>query len=109
MAKNVVAECVAAVALCALSGCGTFNNVTGHDGPLPLGRGAGRPYHGVIDDLTCFGRAYSEGDAGHSHTGILLVPYFMLIDAPLSPVGDYIRQLNSRPLSPDDLPATAAK
>ncbi len=38
--------------------------------------------------LGSFGEAFGLGDGGHPDTGIELVPYLTLIDAPLSLVGD---------------------
>lgn len=85
MARKRLAAC--AVALVLAAGCGTFNNVTEHDGPVPLGGGTQMPYGGVRMDLCSFGEAYAHGENGQ-RTGILLVPYFMFIDAPLSFIGD---------------------
>jgi uncharacterized protein YceK len=86
MAKKTFTACAAALILCA--GCGTFNNVTGHAGPAPLPAGHQEAYGGFKMSLGSFGEAFGLGDAGRSDTGIELVPYLTLIDAPLSFVGD---------------------
>ena len=86
MAKKKLAACAAALILWA--GCGTFNNVTGHEGPTPLPAGTQTPYGGFKMSLGSFGEAFGLGDGGHPDTGIELVPYLTLIDAPLSLVGD---------------------
>ena len=85
MARKGLAAC--AMALVLAPGCGTFNNVTGHDGPGLLRTGTRIPYGGVKLDYGSFEEAFAPNPARQG-AGILLVPYFMFIDAPLSLLGD---------------------
>jgi len=86
MGKNVLAACAAALALGALSGCGTVENVH-RDNPLVYG---GVREMGALGCQFCF-----RNDSTPEHPDRILGgfefcigSYFLLIDTPLSAIGD---------------------
>jgi hypothetical protein len=85
MARRGLAACALILILTAC--CGTFNNVTGHYGPAPLGQGTGMPYEGVKLDFGSFDEAFALAQNGQK-CGILLVPYVTFIDGVFSFIGD---------------------
>jgi len=72
---------IAAGMLCALSGCGTMENLSG----------SGGPYGGVRDDASIIAGCLSPGENATSNRAAdLAVATLLLIDLPLSVIGDTV-------------------
>ena len=110
MTRNVVAACAAALALCVRSGCGTMINLTG--------RGEGPKPYGGVEIVAKSGVAFSVGSVGEDNTvrffpalvGVPLGMYLLLVETPLSAVGDtltlpyvlYLKAQKDQPTGPPD-------
>jgi uncharacterized protein YceK len=81
---------VATCAACAAGGCGTVENLQGTDRSIPTGR----PYGGVRYDAELGMAMLADTSGGHggllgrSVQLLVLAPYFLAVDLPLSAVGD---------------------
>ena len=103
MARNVAAACVAAVALAAVSGCGTVMNLTHEPSEFTDPK---RPYGGVLVD--CVGTLLWIG-----HPDLIPVSLGAVLDFPLTVVGDtlalpYVIYLNVHKDDPADPSPKAA-
>lgn len=80
---------LAACTLCVTSGCGTFKNLQGKDEYIPTGR----PYGGVRYDYESSMEMLADHTGGHGGVlgrslQLVVAPYLLLVDLPLSAVGD---------------------
>jgi uncharacterized protein YceK len=106
MARNVVAACVAAVLLEALSGCGTVMNLTEEQSPtygMSTSSKPRSPYGGVGYDLDLSQWLLLAGPRGLAESACLIA------DVPLSLAGDtltlpYVLYLRAHKDKPADVP-----
>jgi uncharacterized protein YceK len=117
MARNVVAACVAALALTAVSGCGTLVNVTApEENPKHSFPEGTQVYGGVrFSQLQgeCMLKESSEPywTPGWATFEVVMGNYFLFLDTPLSAVGDtltlpYVLYLHAHKDRPADKPPT---
>jgi uncharacterized protein YceK len=92
MRKQATAAIVASVVGLTLAGCGTVQNLTGG----PSGTDPARPYGGVATDVKLAATCLTDSSGGHGGLAgriaqvCVVVSYLLLIDLPLSYVGDSI-------------------